>query len=93
MRYLIIGAGAIGGTIGALLVESGHNVVLVARGAHLAAIRETGLRFATPRGVSTLTIPAVGGPGELDLQMDDVLVLCVKVRTPTARWRPGRTSQ
>lgn len=78
MRYLIVGAGAIGGTIGALLAESGHDVVLVARGAHLAALRETGLRFATPRGVSTLTIPAVGGPGELNLQMDDVLVLCVK---------------
>lgn len=84
MRYLIIGAGAIGGTIGALLVESGHSVVLVARGAHLTALRETGLRFATPRGTSTLAIPAVGGPDELDLQMDDVLLLCVKSQDTAA---------
>ena len=47
MRYIIIGAGAIGGTIGARLFESGHEVVLTARGAHLAALREGGLRFAT----------------------------------------------
>lgn len=78
MRYLIIGAGAVGGTIGALLSEAGRDVVLVARGEHLAALRDTGLRFATPRGVATLRIPAVGGPDELELQPDDVLVLGVK---------------
>jgi 2-dehydropantoate 2-reductase len=78
VRYLIIGAGAVGGTIGALLTQAGRDVVLVARGAHLAALRDTGLRFATPRGLSTLSIPAVGGPEELDLQVDDVLLLCVK---------------
>ena len=78
MRYLIIGAGSVGGTIGALLTEAGRDVVLLARGEHLAALRETGLRFATPRGVSTLRIPAVGGPEELELQPDDVLVLGVK---------------
>lgn len=60
MRYIIIGAGAVGGTIGARLHEGGHDVVLVARGAHLGALRADGLRFGTPQGTRTLRIPAVG---------------------------------
>jgi 2-dehydropantoate 2-reductase len=78
MRYIIIGAGAIGGGIGGRLHESGQDVVLVARGAHLAALRESGLRFDTPEGGRTLDIPAVGGPDELQLEPQDVLVLAVK---------------
>jgi 2-dehydropantoate 2-reductase len=78
VRYLIIGAGAVGGTVGALLSQAAREVVLVARGPHLAALRETGLRFVTPRGTTTLAIPAVAGPEEVDLRPDDVLVLCVK---------------
>ena len=62
MRYIIIGAGAIGGTIGARLFEGGHEVVLVARGAHHAALRDGGLRFATPDGTVTLPVPVVAGP-------------------------------
>ncbi|GAA5017653.1 ketopantoate reductase family protein [Kitasatospora paranensis] len=80
MRYIIIGAGAVGGTIGGRLFESGHEVVLVARGPHLAALRENGLRLAVPEGVRTLPVPAVGGPQELTLQPDDVLVLAVKTQ-------------
>ncbi|MGW2548461.1 ketopantoate reductase family protein, partial [Kitasatospora sp. NPDC001574] len=75
MRYIIIGAGAVGGTIGARLHEGGHEVVLVARGAHLAALRETGLRFGTPEGPRTLRNPAVAGPAELELRPDAALVL------------------
>ena len=39
MRYVIYGAGAIGGVIGGRLALAGNDVVLVARGAHLAALR------------------------------------------------------
>ena len=39
VRYIIIGAGAVGGTIGARLFDSGCEVVLVARGRHLDALR------------------------------------------------------
>ncbi|MHA6758495.1 ketopantoate reductase family protein [Streptacidiphilus sp. PAMC 29251] len=78
MRYIIIGAGAIGGGIGGRLHESGHDVVLVARGPHLAALRDGGLRFSTPEGTRTLAVPAVGGPEELELDPADVLVLAVK---------------
>jgi 2-dehydropantoate 2-reductase len=84
VRYLIIGAGAIGGTIGALLAESGHDVVLVARGAHLDTLRSKGLRFVTPRGGQTLQIPAIGGPEEIELRPDDVLMLCVKSQDTAA---------
>jgi ketopantoate reductase len=71
MRYIIIGAGAIGGTIGARLFEGGREVVLVARGAHLAALRARGLRFVSSDGESTLRIPAIGEPGELELRDGD----------------------
>jgi 2-dehydropantoate 2-reductase len=93
MRYIIIGAGAIGGAIGARLFESGHEVVLTARGAHLAALRESGLRFATPDGTATLPVPVAAGPAELSLRADDVLILAVKTQDATAAldawaWEP-----
>jgi 2-dehydropantoate 2-reductase len=95
MRYIIIGAGAIGGTIGARLFEGGHEVVLVARGAHLAALRARGLRFVSSDGESTLPIPAIGEPAELELRDGDVLVLAVKTQDAEAvlaewAWRPVR---
>ena len=74
MRYIIIGAGGVGGTIGGCLFQGGHEVVLVARGPHLDALRARGLRLATPFGTSELEIPAVGGPGEVSLRSDDVLI-------------------
>jgi 2-dehydropantoate 2-reductase len=80
VRYIIIGAGAVGGTIGGCLFQGGHDVVLVARGAHLDALRSRGLTLATPLGTSTLDIPAVGGPGELTLKDGDVLVLSTKAQ-------------
>jgi len=93
MRYIIIGAGAIGGTIGARLLQAGHEVVLVARGAHLDALRDRGLRFATPDGTATLQAPAVGGPAELSLRADDALILGVKTQDSAAAldawaWQP-----
>ena len=43
MKYVVYGAGAVGGVIGGLLHQAGHPVTLVARGAHLTAIRAGGL--------------------------------------------------
>ena len=80
MRYIIVGAGGVGSTIGARLSESGHEVVLVARGRHLEALREHGLRLATPDGETTLRIPAIGGPDEIELRSDDALLLAVKTQ-------------
>ncbi|WP_099907498.1 ketopantoate reductase family protein [Streptomyces sp. TLI_171] len=91
MRYLILGAGAVGGTIGGRLHQAGHDVVLVARGPHLAALRADGLRLTTPDGVHRLPVPAIGGPDEIALTADDVLVLAVKTQHSAAlldRWAP-----
>lgn len=77
-RYVVIGAGAIGATVGGRLFQAGHPVVLAARGAHLAALRRDGLRLVTPDGAHQLAVPAVGGPGELRLTPDDILILAVK---------------
>jgi 2-dehydropantoate 2-reductase len=93
MRYIIIGAGAVGGAIGGRLAGAGHEVVLVARGAHLAALREGGLRLKVPDGEYTHRLPAVEGPDELgELRTDDVLVLAVKTQDTVAAlqaWGPA----
>ncbi|ALE75603.1 MULTISPECIES: 2-dehydropantoate 2-reductase N-terminal domain-containing protein [unclassified Pseudonocardia] len=78
MRYVVIGAGAVGGTIGARLDGAGRDVVLVARGAHLDAIRERGLRLDSPDGSRTHRIPAVASVTEVDWADGDVAVLAVK---------------
>jgi 2-dehydropantoate 2-reductase len=50
MTIVIVGAGAIGGYIGACLARAGADVTLIARGPHLAAMRERGLRVESPEG-------------------------------------------
>jgi 2-dehydropantoate 2-reductase len=85
MRYVLIGSGAVGGTIGGRLHQHGYRVTLVARGAHLAAIRKRGLLLATPDGEHRLGVPAVAGPAELaPLAPDSVLVLAVKSQDTAA---------
>ena len=77
-RYVIIGAGAIGGGLGARLHQAGHDALLVARGEHLAAIRAGGLRMRTPEEDLVLSVPVAGGPGEVALTPEDILVLATK---------------
>ena len=77
MRYVIVGAGAIGASIGGLLAEAGREVVLVARGAHLEALRSNGLRLALPGRELHLTLPAVTIE-QLEPRPGDVLILAVK---------------
>jgi 2-dehydropantoate 2-reductase len=79
VRYVIVGAGAVGGTIGGRLAQHGHEVVLVARGAHAAAMRDSGLTLRTPDGVHQLNVP-VAAVDELKLNADDVLILAVKTQ-------------
>ncbi|GAA3732055.1 ketopantoate reductase family protein [Streptomyces tremellae] len=84
MRYIIIGAGAVGGSIGARLAEAGTDVVLVARGAHYEALRDRGLEFTTPEGTGVHRVPVADGPGDVELRPDDVLVLAVKTQDAPA---------
>jgi 2-dehydropantoate 2-reductase len=78
MRFVIFGAGAIGGAVGARLHQSGHAVTLIARGAHLEAIRGNGLRFLTPVERVVLGLPAVGDPGGVDWHGEEVVLLATK---------------
>jgi len=50
MRFTVVGAGAIGGYVGACLARGGCDVTVIARRAHLAAIRERGIRVLSPDG-------------------------------------------
>jgi 2-dehydropantoate 2-reductase len=58
VRVAILGAGAIGGFLGARLAGHGDDVVLVARGPHLAAMRAGGLRLIEPEGESVVRVEA-----------------------------------
>jgi 2-dehydropantoate 2-reductase len=78
MRYIIYGAGGIGGTIGARLYQSGKEVILIARGAHLKAIEADGLVLADPHKTECLDIPVVGDPKQIRFLEDDVVLLCMK---------------
>ncbi|MEH0547755.1 2-dehydropantoate 2-reductase N-terminal domain-containing protein [Streptomyces sp. B21-105] len=93
MRYIIIGAGAVGGTIAGRLAEAGQHVVLAARGAHRAALVESGLRLRVPEGRLTFRLPVVESPAELGtLRTDDVLVLAVKTQdaeSALGAWGPA----
>ena len=78
MRFVIYGAGGIGGTIGARLHLAGYESLLIARGEHLEAIQHEGMRFVTPTMDERLQIPAVGHPRDAALSEDDVVILCMK---------------
>jgi 2-dehydropantoate 2-reductase len=78
VRFVVYGAGAIGGVVGARLAQHGHDVLLVARGAHLAAIRERGLRLQAGAEDVTLPIPVAGHAREIDWREDDVVLLATK---------------
>lgn len=78
MRYIIYGAGGIGGGIGALLQLAGCDVVLIARGAHLEAMQEHGLLVRRPGSEQRVSVTAVGHPSELTLGEGDVVILTMK---------------
>ncbi len=78
MRYIIYGAGAIGGTIGARLTLTGANVLLVARGDHYARLATHGLTYRSPDLTETLQIPVVDHPDRIVFNSDDVLLLTMK---------------
>ena len=76
MKLCIVGAGSIGGFIAALMADSGHDVSVVARGAHLEAIRNGGLRLDYDgRRIST-KVGASDDPADLGAQ--DVVIVSVK---------------
>lgn len=78
MRYVIYGAGAVGGVIGGHLHRTGIATTLVARGDHLRALQRDGLTLDTEQGALILPVPAVGSVAEVEWTDDTVVLLCVK---------------
>jgi 2-dehydropantoate 2-reductase len=78
MRFVIYGAGAIGGVIGARLHQNGHDVALIARGEHARTMQRDGLVLESADEVVTLAVPAHAHPSEVDWRPDDVVVLAMK---------------
>ncbi len=76
MRVCIFGAGAIGGFVGGMLAEAGHDVSLLARGPHLAALRSQGLRLESGGRMLTSRPKASDRPDELGPQ--DFVIVAVK---------------
>jgi 2-dehydropantoate 2-reductase len=76
MKFLIAGAGAIGGYIGAKMSQAGEDVTLFARGPHLAAMQKNGLRVVGPEGDFTARPRVVADLAEAGPQ--DVIFLGVK---------------
>ena len=84
-RFVVFGAGAVGGVVGARLAQSGHDVALVARGAHRDAIAERGLRIDDPDASATLPLPVTDDVATLGLGPGDVVLVAVKGQdTPSA---------
>jgi 2-dehydropantoate 2-reductase len=75
-RVCIVGAGAIGGILAANLARAGNNVSVIARGAHLDAIRSSGLRLVTDSDDFTVSLAASDDPAALGPQ--DIVILAVK---------------
>jgi len=87
MRYAVIGAGAIGGTVAAALVRDGHEVLLCdADSEHVAAVNADGLRIEGPVEEHTVRVPAVT-PDRLEGPLQAVL-LAVKAHHTAAAVAP-----
>ncbi len=80
MRYIIYGAGAIGGVIGGRLFQNGRDVILIARGPHLEANQREGLTLQSASTSEQLQIPAFGGPAEIDWRDGDAVILTMKTQ-------------
>jgi 2-dehydropantoate 2-reductase len=78
MRIAVVGAGGVGGAFGAALAKAGADVTFVARGAHLKAMRENGLRVEGGRG-ETIVSPARATDDAATIGPVDFALFCVKL--------------
>ena len=76
MRIAVVGAGGVGCYFGGRLARAGGDVHLLARGRHLRAIRDHGLRISGARGEFAVALPATDDPA--DIGPSDIVLFCVK---------------
>jgi 2-dehydropantoate 2-reductase len=75
-RVAVFGAGAVGSYLGSRLAAARADVHMIARGAHLQALRDKGLTLITPDGVSTTPVSATDDPATIGPV--DIVLFCVK---------------
>ena len=92
-RYVIIGAGAIGGTVGAVLARAGIPTVLVARGRHAEVLAAAGVTLRTPDGTFRTAVTAASRAGDVQLTHRDVLVFATKTQQLDAALQERWTSR
>ncbi|MEP6608604.1 MAG: 2-dehydropantoate 2-reductase [Burkholderiaceae bacterium] len=78
MRIAVVGAGSIGAVLGAKLAATGHDVTLIARGAHLAAIRNKGITLVDAVGSHSGTYRLAASDDPADFGTQDVVILGLK---------------
>jgi len=76
MKICVVGAGAIGGLTGAWFARAGHDVSLIARGAHLLALRADGLTLLAEGKRTVFALRASADPADFGVQ--DAVFLCLK---------------
>ncbi|WP_148309694.1 ketopantoate reductase family protein [Kutzneria albida] len=84
MRFVFLGAGAIGSALGGLLAQRGSEVLLIARGDHARSVMANGVTVRCPDTRSTVHVPTVTGPDQVRLTDRDVLVLTTKTHQAEA---------
>jgi 2-dehydropantoate 2-reductase len=84
MKICIVGAGAIGGYLGAKLALAGETVTLIARGSHLEAIKKDGLKLLMADGSSQVAHPALATSDIQEAGTQDVVILTVKAHSVRA---------
>ena len=78
MKYLVIGAGGTGGSIGAYMTEAGKDVTLIARGEHLKRMQERGLNMETTKKGDYTVNPIKATDMEHYDEQPDIIFVCVK---------------
>jgi len=84
VRFVVIGPGAVGGTLAVRLVASGRDVTVIARGEHLTAIQAKGLELRDPGGARVVRVKALDDPGAVDWSSEDIALLAVKSQDTAA---------
>ena len=78
MRIAVVGAGGVGAGFGAALAKAGGDVTFIARGAHLAAMKSSGLKVESPRGDVHL-VPTQATDDPATVGPVDIVLFCVKL--------------
>lgn len=78
MRIIVYGIGAVGGTIAAAFCQAGVEVLGIARGAMLEALRTGPLILKHPGGTIRARVPVVGAPSEIEFRAGDLICLTMK---------------